>query len=166
MKNKQTGSFYNNSNSHPDDIDKPKCKTCGCSGIVKRCEYCQHGEVCSQTCGYRYKTGSFVGEIKCPDCQPEQSEEDKIRDAFEKDRGISSFIKWSTISNRYTLTDDAIPKYHEHWVDVAMGGLDFYRSGYKSRQSGIDAKDKQISDQVVTINKLLEEIDNWRLKAQ
>ena len=69
----------------------------------------------------------------------------KEQEAFEKDHGISSYIKWDIQTNRYILTDNA-EMCHTHWVDVANKLLPVFAKGYKSGRASADAEIKELRE--------------------
>lgn len=66
MKNKQTGSFYNASNSHPDDIDERKLKPMSINEYEKQCGISDEAKC--PTCGGKRGCEYYVGEEICPEC--------------------------------------------------------------------------------------------------
>ena len=152
MKNKQTGSFYNDSNSHADDIDEPKCQTCMDTGKYFQktpdCKNCPAKNECDD-----YGKGVCSIPSDCPDCQQVQTEDESENMKKEIDSIKTLLSMYGVPEQRYSGLSTGI--------EVLMTRL---RKEKMSMGYELSTKDKQIADQVVTINKLLEEIDNWKQK--
>jgi len=97
------------------------------------------------SCPNTITTGDYCSE--CSDTpNGRQPEDDKIREAFEEDHGISSFVKWSLDKEEYTKTDDAM-ECHLYWVKVAKYGLRSFSIGYTSAMKQSEAEIAEWKDE-------------------